>query len=246
MSAEDGIAVVRRNTEEVQGRGNFELFEELFAADFVDHTPQPGGFTPDRDGARNLYRALRAAFPDFHAEIHWQISDGDRVTTYKTYHGTHDGTFWGLAPSGRKIHFETVDVMRVRKRQDHRPLGCGESPVPRAATWVVPIGSAKRKSRWRSHMTNQSNGKVGLGALLTPDNGVLILIDHQPFQFAGLRSHDTQSVINNVVWLAKSAKIFGVPTLLTKYLTIYKGAPCGMCTTHKEQINEDVLAFING
>jgi hypothetical protein len=27
---------------------------------FVDHTPQPGGFTPDRDGARNLYRALRA------------------------------------------------------------------------------------------------------------------------------------------------------------------------------------------
>jgi hypothetical protein len=88
MSSDAGIAVVRRNTEEVQSRGNFEVFEELFAADFVDHTPQPGGFTPDRDGARNLYRALRAAFPDFHAEIHWQISDGDRVTTYKTYHGT--------------------------------------------------------------------------------------------------------------------------------------------------------------
>ena len=114
MSSDAGIAVVRRNTEEVQSRGNFEVFEELFAADFVDHTPQPGGFTPDRDGARNLYRALRGAFPDFHAEIHWQISDGDRVTTYKTYHGTHEGTFWGLAPTGRKIHFETVDVMRVR------------------------------------------------------------------------------------------------------------------------------------
>jgi hypothetical protein len=77
MSSEEGIAVVRRNTEEVQGRGNFEVFEELFASDFVDHTPQPGGFTPDRDGARNLYRALRAAFPDFHAEIHWQISDSE-------------------------------------------------------------------------------------------------------------------------------------------------------------------------
>ena len=77
--------------------------------------------SPDRDGARNLYRALRAAFPDFRAEIHWQISDGDRVTTFKTYHGTHEGTFWGLAPTGRKIHFETVDVMRVRngKITDH-------------------------------------------------------------------------------------------------------------------------------
>ena len=36
-------AVVRRNTEEVQGGGNFDLFEQLFADDFLDHTPQPGG-----------------------------------------------------------------------------------------------------------------------------------------------------------------------------------------------------------
>lgn len=59
------------------------------------------------------------------------------------------------------------------------------------------------------------NPKAGLGAMLTPDNCVLILIDHQPFQFAGLRSHDTQTVINNVVGLAKSAKVYKVPTLLT-------------------------------
>jgi nicotinamidase-related amidase len=43
----------------------------------------------------------------------------------------------------------------------------------------------------------------------------LILIDHQPFQFAGLRSHDTQTIVNNVVGLAKAAKAFGVPTLFT-------------------------------
>src|SRR5437899_9611837 len=62
---------------------------------------------------------------------------------------------------------------------------------------------------------NNSNPKTGLGALLTPDNCVLLLIDHQPFQFAGLRSHDTQTIINNVVGLAKSAKVFGVPTLFS-------------------------------
>jgi len=114
MSPEEAIAVVRRNTEEVQGKGNYEVFEELFAKNFVDHTPQPGGFSADRDGARNLYKVLRTAFPDFHAEIHWQISDGDRVTTFKTYHGTHLGEFWGIAPTGKRIQFETVDVMRVR------------------------------------------------------------------------------------------------------------------------------------
>src|SRR5712672_3363707 len=66
--------------------------------------------------------------------------------------------------------------------------------------------------------SNASNPKTGLGALLTPENSALILIDHQPFQFAGLRSHDTQTIINNVVGLAKSAKAFGVPTLLTTVL----------------------------
>jgi len=64
-------------------------------------------------------------------------------------------------------------------------------------------------------METQRNTKAGLQAMLTPDNCVLVLIDHQPFQFAGLRSHDTQTIINNVVGLAKSAKAFNVPTLLT-------------------------------
>ena len=112
-TSEAAKAVVRRNTQEVQGGGNFEVFEELFADDFLDHTPQPGR-TPDKDGARQLYKILRTAFPDFHADIHWQLADGDRVTTYKTYHGTHRGEFLGVAPTGRKIQFETVDVMRVR------------------------------------------------------------------------------------------------------------------------------------
>jgi len=39
LTASDAAkAVVRRNTEEVQGKGNFDVFEELFSDDFVDHT----------------------------------------------------------------------------------------------------------------------------------------------------------------------------------------------------------------
>jgi hypothetical protein len=55
--SEEAKAVVRRNTEEVQGGGNFDVFEELFADDFVDHTPQPN-CTPDKDGARRLPTAI--------------------------------------------------------------------------------------------------------------------------------------------------------------------------------------------
>jgi nicotinamidase-related amidase len=64
----------------------------------------------------------------------------------------------------------------------------------------------------------EKNSKSGLEALLTPDNCALILIDHQPYQFAALRSHDSQTIINNVVGLAKAAKLFKVPTLLTTVL----------------------------
>ena len=111
--AEAVKAVVRLNTEQVQGQGDFALFDELFADDFVDHTPQPGT-TPDKAGVRVLYNRLRQAFPDFRPEIHWQTVDADIVTTFKTYHGTHLGDFLGIAPTGKAVHFETVDAMRVR------------------------------------------------------------------------------------------------------------------------------------
>jgi nicotinamidase-related amidase len=57
--------------------------------------------------------------------------------------------------------------------------------------------------------------KTGLKALLRPENSVLVLIDHQPFQFANLHSHEPTLVSNNVVGLAKAAKAFSVPTILT-------------------------------
>lgn len=63
-----------------------------------------------------------------------------------------------------------------------------------------------------------TGNKAGLGALLTPEESVLVLIDHQPFQFANLHSHEPTMVINNVVGLAKAAKVFDVPTILTTVL----------------------------
>jgi steroid delta-isomerase-like uncharacterized protein len=137
--SEAAKAVVRRNTDEVQGRGNFDVFEEIFADDFVDHTTQPGT-SPDKTGVRKLYTYLREAFPDFRAEIHWQLADGDRVTTYKTYHGTHEGTYLGVAPTHRKIQFETVDVMRVQdgKITDHWGVANLLSLMQQIGGWTPP------------------------------------------------------------------------------------------------------------
>lgn len=55
----------------------------------------------------------------------------------------------------------------------------------------------------------------GLDSLLRPEDSVLVLIDHQPYQLANLNSHDPHMVVNNTTALAKTAKVFGVPTILT-------------------------------
>ena len=60
--------------------------------------------------------------------------------------------------------------------------------------------------------------KTGLDALLRPEDSVLVLIDHQPYQLANLNSHDPQMAVNNATGLAKVAKVFGVPTILTSVL----------------------------
>ncbi|OCC08554.1 hydrolase [Streptomyces sp. PTY087I2] len=63
-----------------------------------------------------------------------------------------------------------------------------------------------------------AQNKAGLDALLTPEESVVVLIDHQPFQVANLHSHEPTMVVNNVVGLAKTAKAYGVPTILTTVL----------------------------
>ncbi|MFD3482591.1 hydrolase [Streptomyces sp. NPDC058665] len=63
-----------------------------------------------------------------------------------------------------------------------------------------------------------TENKAGLNALLTPEESVVVLIDHQAFQVANLHSHEPTMVINNAVGLAKAAKAFDVPTILTTVL----------------------------
>ena len=79
-----------------------------------------------------------------------------------------------------------------------------EAPMP-AQTSVPERRSAK------SELT-------GLSALLNPEECVVVLIDHQPFQFANLHSHEPTMIVNNVIGLAKFAKAFKVPVVLTTVL----------------------------
>jgi len=52
-------------------------------------------------------------------------------------------------------------------------------------------------------------------SLLTPGESVLALVDYQPQMAFGIQSHPRRFVLNNAVILAKAAKLFKVPVVLT-------------------------------
>ncbi len=60
-----------------------------------------------------------------------------------------------------------------------------------------------------------SRPKLSEKGLLTPDNCVVALIDHQPQMLFGVGNFDRQGIINNVVALAKATRVFDVPVVLS-------------------------------
>ena len=63
--------------------------------------------------------------------------------------------------------------------------------------------------------SNNGFSKRSEKGLLTPDNCVVALIDHQPQMLFGTSNFDRQGIINNTVALGKAARVFDVPVVLT-------------------------------
>ena len=112
MSIERNKLTVRALVAATQCRGNLAAIDAYLAAEFVDHNPM-SGLPANRDGVRMLFSALWAAFPDLQATIHDQVAEGDKVVTRKTLSGTHDGPFMGLRPTGNRVSFEVIDILRL-------------------------------------------------------------------------------------------------------------------------------------
>jgi nicotinamidase-related amidase len=51
--------------------------------------------------------------------------------------------------------------------------------------------------------------------MISPSDCALALIDFQPAMFQGVQSHDRKTIVDNVQVLAKAAKLFELPTIIT-------------------------------
>lgn len=117
---DENKAVVRRYVDQVQNKGNIDSVERFIAADATDHTPPPG-VPGTREGATQVFRMIRAGFPDHDASIIHIVAEGDLVAVYKTFTGTHTGEFLGVPATGKRATIRVMDFVRVQdgKITDH-------------------------------------------------------------------------------------------------------------------------------
>ena len=107
---EQNKALARRAFEELLSKGKFELAEQLYAKDFVNHGIHRD-ITLDEDQA--ALRGWHEAFPDLAIIPEKLIAEGDLVTIYWIARGTNTGTGNGLPATGKKAEQSGITIWRI-------------------------------------------------------------------------------------------------------------------------------------
>ena len=98
----DNALIIRRFTDDVITRGNFDAAAHYVWEDVVEQVPLPGQ-GPGLAGLVDVLRGMRDAFPDLVFSIHEQVTDGDRVASRFEWTGTHRAAFFGIPATGRPV-----------------------------------------------------------------------------------------------------------------------------------------------
>src|SRR5258708_39752489 len=102
MSLEKNKAIARRYQEEVWGKGDLALIDELVTADFVDHS-LPAGMAPRFAGAKRDVKGALDAFPDGQWTVEALIGEGFKVVIRCKMQATHEHEFSCIAPAGKPV-----------------------------------------------------------------------------------------------------------------------------------------------
>jgi steroid delta-isomerase-like uncharacterized protein len=109
-SAAKRKAVARRVFEEIFNQGKFEVADEIYAKDFVNHgVTRDVGLKEDQDAARGW----RSAFPDLKMTVDKTLVDGDYVTVLWSGEGTNTGEGNGLPATGKKLKGRGITIWRI-------------------------------------------------------------------------------------------------------------------------------------
>ena len=107
---EQNKALAKRAFQELLSDGRFELAEQLYAKDFVNH-----GLHRNIDLAEDqaALKGWHQAFPDITIVAEKLIAEGDLVTVYWIARGTNTGEGNGLPATGKKVEQSGITIWRI-------------------------------------------------------------------------------------------------------------------------------------
>jgi steroid delta-isomerase-like uncharacterized protein len=107
---EQNKAIAKRALDEILSRGRYELAEQLYAKDFVNHGIRSNSSLEEDQTA---LKGWHQAFPDVVVTPEKLIAEDDLVTIYWIARGTNTGTGNGLPATGKKAELAGITIWRI-------------------------------------------------------------------------------------------------------------------------------------
>ncbi|MCI0695742.1 ester cyclase [candidate division KSB1 bacterium] len=136
---EKNTAAVKRFYDEVMGKGNLKVIDELVADNFVDHYVPDPKMPGNKAGLTQTMTMFRTAFPDLQVTVEDVIAKGDKVWVYTTMRGTQKGEFMDMPASGKKIEVKGFDIVRFVNGKAVEHWGLNDDYTMLQQLGVIPM-----------------------------------------------------------------------------------------------------------
>ena len=102
---------IRFVNDEILGKGNLDVVDEIFATDYILHADGKDFKGPKF--VRGFIGHLRSAIPDLRVvEVALLMQAGNTITWQRTLSGTHEAEVMGIPPTGQKVEWRDMVVTR--------------------------------------------------------------------------------------------------------------------------------------
>lgn len=104
---------IRRAVEELFGKGNTEIIEEIFSTDYIAHSGKKE--YRGHSFIKQFVKLLRTSIPDIRiVDIKFLAQNGNTIVWKRTMEGTHKAKMRGIPPSGQTVKWADMIVTRFK------------------------------------------------------------------------------------------------------------------------------------
>jgi len=106
---------------------NIGVIDKVVSPDMIEHEHAPPGIPAGREGLKKIFPLFYQAFPDLSVKVEDVVAQGDRVVGRIAISGTQTGPYAGIPPTGKKVSYEVIDIMRIKDGKIVEHWGVGDN-----------------------------------------------------------------------------------------------------------------------